>query len=220
MAVRRTSRIQAVMRRARKARAASTVSRRRRTPDEARDEALAAARALFLAEGPDALTLQRLGAELGMVHTNLLHHFGSAAELQGALMAAMVSDLATAFRDAAARLDAGERAPGDLADVLFDTFDKGGGARLMAWMALSDRRESLTRLKPALGELADAMARAFAPQSRGPLAVESSALLLLMLIAAGDGLAGDPFKDLLACEHHAARKMAAELMPLLFARRS
>ncbi len=49
--------------------------------------------------------------------------------------------------------------------------------------------------------------------------MESSALLLLLLIAAGDALAGDPFKDLLACEHHAARKMAVDLMPLLFARR-
>lgn len=219
MAIRRSSRIQAVMRRARKAGAANVVSRRRRTPEQARDEALAAARKLFLAEGPDALTLQRLGAELGMAHTNLLHHFGSAAELQAALMTAMMSDLANTFRDAAARLEADRLAPRDLADLLFDAFEKGGGARLMAWMSLLGRREGMAHLEPALRELADAMAQAFAPQGRNPPGSGNTALLLLVLLAAGDALAGRMFKDIGAGEHQLARKTAASLVPFLFERR-
>jgi len=44
------------------------VKRRKRTPDEARDEALAAARRLLLDKGPNAVTLAAVGKALGMTH--------------------------------------------------------------------------------------------------------------------------------------------------------
>src|SRR5690606_29840313 len=52
--------------------------RLRRTSAEARTLALESARKLLLAKGPDAITLQAVATDLGMSHTNLIHHFGSA----------------------------------------------------------------------------------------------------------------------------------------------
>jgi len=46
--------------------------RRKRSPEEARREALAGARTLLLDEGPQALTLARVGAAIGMSHTNII----------------------------------------------------------------------------------------------------------------------------------------------------
>src|ERR1700722_18730394 len=100
-------------------------SRRRRVPAEVRSAALAEARRLLLAEGPDAVTLKAVAHELGMTHSNLLHHFGSAAELQSALMSAMVRDLNEALLDAVARIEDNADAPRLLVDRVFDAFDKG-----------------------------------------------------------------------------------------------
>ena len=111
--------------------------RRRRTPDEARGEALASARKLLLREGPDALTLQRVSAEAGMSHTNLLRRFGSVWELQSALMAMMVNELATALDEAVTHSRSDQGAPRALIDMVFDAFDQGGAGRLAAWIALS-----------------------------------------------------------------------------------
>jgi AcrR family transcriptional regulator len=53
--------------------------RKRLSPEESRDAALEAARALLLEAGPQAVTLKAVAARIGRTHANLLHHFGSAA---------------------------------------------------------------------------------------------------------------------------------------------
>ncbi|HEX4862056.1 MAG TPA: helix-turn-helix domain-containing protein, partial [Rhizomicrobium sp.] len=55
--------------------------RRRRSAPEARGEMLASARRLLVERGPDAVTLKAVADDLGMSHTNVLHHFGTAGEL-------------------------------------------------------------------------------------------------------------------------------------------
>src|SRR5437016_4102886 len=97
--------------------------RRRRVPSEVRNAALVEARRLLIARGPDAVTLKAVADALGMTHSNLLHHFGSAAELQSALMSAMVRDLNEALLDAVAHIEESARGPRELVDRVFDAFD-------------------------------------------------------------------------------------------------
>src|SRR5258707_5308776 len=118
-----------------------TRSRRRRIPSEVRSAALAEARRLLLAKGPNAVTLKAVADALGMTHSNLLHHFGSAAELQSALMSAMVRDLNEAMLDAVTHIEDTPRGPRELVDRVFDAFDKGGAGRLAAWLSLSNNVE-------------------------------------------------------------------------------
>src|SRR5690606_34005364 len=123
----------------------SSVRRRRRSPDEARKEALVSARALLLSGGPDAVTLKAVADDLGVTHTNLIHHFGSAAGLQSALMGFMVGDLTRALDVAIARLRTDDGAPLELVNAVFDAFDEGGAGKLAAWIVLSD---DLSQLEP------------------------------------------------------------------------
>jgi AcrR family transcriptional regulator len=118
----------------------------RRTPEEARTLALASARRLLLADGPDAITLQSVATDLGMSHTNLIHHFGSAAGLQSELMRQMMSELTAAIESAVMRLRAGKGEFRDFVDIVFDAFDRGGAGRLAAWIVLSGEA---TRLAPS-----------------------------------------------------------------------
>ena len=84
-----------------------------------------------------------------MSHTNLIHHFGSAAGLQSELMRQMMSELTATIESAVMRLRAGKGELRDFVDIVFDAFDRGGAGRLAAWIVLSGEA---TRLAP-VGEV-------------------------------------------------------------------
>ena len=193
--------------------------RRRRQPGEAREEALAAARRLLLDHGPDAVTLKAVAKELGMTHTNLLHHFGSARDLQAALMAAMVRDLNTAFADAVHELRQGETTPEQiqaLADKIFDAFGKGGAGRLAAWLALTGKVERLEVAEEALNGLVSAIQDKFAADGHESHRAVTFAVLLVSLLAFADSLIGEALTEMLHRERGAVRKLAALMLPTLF----
>lgn len=132
--------------------------RRKRLGSEVREEGLAAARKLLLAGGPAAVTLASVGAEIGMSHANVLHHFGSAAGLQSALMGSMINDLTGALDDVVTHLKTDAAAPRSIADRVFDAFDKGGAGALAAWIVLSGEVEHLEPVREAVRELVAAIA--------------------------------------------------------------
>ena len=190
--------------------------RRRRSADEARGEALASARKLLIEGGPGAVTLKAVADDLGMTHTNLLHHFGTAGELQSELMSAMVRDLAAALMDAVAHLKSDAAAPRALVDTVFDAFDKGGAGTLAAWISLSGNLKYLEPVRLAVAELVRAIERKFAHEKGDPHLGVTSAVLFIALMAFGDSVIGEPLKDMLERERAAARKVAAFLLPKFF----
>lgn len=192
------------------------VARRRRSADEAKSEALASARKLLLEKGPDAVTLKAVAADLGTSHTNLLHHFGSAAELQSALMGAMVHDLALALEKAVAHLRSDSAALRELIDIVFDAFEKGGAGQLAAWIALSGNLDQLTAVREAVNELVKAVEEKFVHEAGDPHQGVTSAVLFLALMAFGDSMIGSPLKDMLERERAASRKIASFLLPKFF----
>jgi AcrR family transcriptional regulator len=190
--------------------------RRRRSAQEARGEALAAARKLLIERGPYAVTLKAVADELGMSHTNLLHHFGSAGELQSELMSAMVRDLAAALMDAVAHLRSDAGAPRALVDMVFDAFDKGGAGRLAAWIGLSGSFDSLEPVRDAVDELVSALEEKFAQEEGDPHLGVTSSVLFIALMAFGDSVIGEPLREMLDRERTAGRKIAAFLLPKFF----
>jgi len=190
--------------------------RRRRSADEARGEALAAARGLLLARGPYAVTLKAVADELGVSHTNILHHFGSAGELQSELMSAMVQDLEAALMDAVAHLRSDAAAPRALIDLVFDAFEKGGAGRLAAWIALSGNFDYLEPVREAVAELVLALEEKFAQEKGDPHLGVTSAVLFIALMAFGDAVIGEPLREMVDREHTAGRKVAAFLLPKFF----
>jgi TetR/AcrR family transcriptional regulator, repressor for neighboring sulfatase len=190
--------------------------RRRRSAHEARGEALATARKLLIERGPYSVTLKAVADELGMSHSNLLHHFGTAGELQSELMSAMVRDLSAALMGAVAHLRSDAGAPRALIDMVFDAFDKGGAGRLAAWIALSGNLDYLDPVREAVDELVRALEEKFAQEEGDPHLGVTSSVLFIALMAFGDSVIGEPLKEMVDREPSAARKVAAFLLPKFF----
>lgn len=175
-----------------------------------------AARKLLIAHGPDAVTLKAVADELGVSHTNVLHHFGSAGELQSELMSAMVRDLASALMGAVAQLRSDAPPPRALIDIVFDAFEEGGAGRLAAWIVLSGNTRHLELVRGAVTELVRALRERFAHEKGDPHRGVTSAVLFVALMAFGDSMIGEPLRKMLDRERTATRKVAGFLLPKFF----
>src|SRR3546814_2472306 len=92
-----------------------------------------------------------------MSHANVLHHFGSAAGLQSALMGSMVRDLTDALGNVVEMMKTDAAAPRAVADRVFDAFDKGGAGPLAAWIILSGDVEQHEPVRAAVRALVEAI---------------------------------------------------------------
>lgn len=190
-------------------------ARRRRSPDEARAQALASARRLLIERGPTSVSLNAVARDIGVTHGALIHHFGSAAELQSALMGGMVRDLTAALQVAVMRVRADDAAPRTLVDIVFDAFGEGGAGPLAAWIALWNRYEHLEPVREAVSELIAALDQTVrAAGAESPRHVPS-ALLLLTLCAFGEAMIGEPLRTMLGRDPEDARRIVAGLLPAL-----
>lgn len=124
-------------------------TRRRRSPEVAREEILNAAQRLLSLGGPDAIRLQDIARDVGISHPTILHHFGSREGLIEALdtraLQALTSDVARILQSEA------EPQTGELVERVAETMDQQGLARLIALWAMreTDRPPSLDGTDPA-----------------------------------------------------------------------
>ncbi|HEX6859492.1 MAG TPA: TetR/AcrR family transcriptional regulator [Caulobacteraceae bacterium] len=187
--------------------------RRRRSPEEAKEEALASARKLLLDQGPDGVTLKAVADHIGMSHGNLIHHFGSAAGLQSALMGAMVRDLTRALESAVTKVRQEDTGPRELVDIVFDAFDSGGAGHLAAWIGLSHDLRQLEAVHAAVDELVGAINdKVVAAGGEAPRHIPS-ALLFITLCAFGDSVIGQALCEMLSRDRESVRRIAAHLLP-------
>lgn len=199
--------------RARRSTVKSSAPRIRRTPEEARTLALASARRLLLAEGPNAITLQAVAGDLSMSHTNLIHHFGSAGGLQSELMRQMVSELTATIESAVMRLRAGKGEVEDFVDIVFDAFDQGGAARLAAWMELSGESMHLAPIGEVVRDHIDSVERGADPDDADNLHERiTSATLFVAVAALGDAIIGNQLRKMVGREREAVRKLIGALL--------
>jgi AcrR family transcriptional regulator len=181
-----------------------SIRRTRLTPEESRSAALAAARKLLLEQGPQAVTLKAVAAEIGRTHANLLHHFGSAAGLQGALARSIADSVNGSIAEAVERARAGETDARVIVDQCFDAFGKEGAGALAAWMILTGNRDALN---PILDSIRSLVAKLAVGHEAHHVA-EST--LSLVLNALGDSLLGPPIADALGLPRDCARELAAQ----------
>jgi AcrR family transcriptional regulator len=180
-----------------------STSRKRLSPEESRFAAIEAARRLLLADGPQAVTLKAVAAEVGRTHANLLHHFGSAAGLQGALARSIADSVTSTIAEAVERARAGQADARDIVDRTFDAFDREGAGALAAWMILTGNRDALN---PILDSIRSLVAQLSVGREERHVA-EST--LSLVLNALGDSLLGAPIALALGLPRDTARELAA-----------
>ena len=181
-----------------------SIRRKRLSPEESRSAAIVAARRLLLDAGPQAVTLKAVAAEVGRTHANLLHHFGSAAGLQGELARAIVDSVTSSIAETVERARAGEADARDIVDRTFDVFDREGAGALAAWMILTGNRDALN---PILDSIRALVAQLTVGHEEHHVA-EST--LALVLNALGDSLLGAPIAQALGLPRDTARELAAE----------
>jgi AcrR family transcriptional regulator len=176
--------------------------RRRLAPEESRTMALEAARRVLIEEGPQAVTLKRIASEIGRTHANLLHHFGSAAELQSELARSIAERVTVGVSESVERARNGEADAAEIVDRTFDAFNKEGAGALAAWMILNGNRDALDPVLVSLRQLVAELG-----QDREGVAETT---LALVLSALGDSLLGDSVADALGLPRETARNAAAQ----------
>jgi len=181
-----------------------SISRKRLNPEESRSVALDAARRLLLANGPQAVTLKAVAAEIGRTHANLLHHFGSAAGLQAELARSIAERVTGSIAEAVEAARAGQRDARDIVDLAFDAFGREGAGALAAWMILTGNRDALN---PVLDSIRGLVAGLTVGHEEHHV---PDTTLWLVLQAVGDALLGPAFADALGLDRDAARATAAE----------
>ncbi len=183
-----------------------SIARKRLSPEESRDAAIEAARALLVEVGPQAVTLKAVAARIGRTHANLLHHFGSAADLQKALITHLADTITAQIGEAARRARAGDADPREVVDLTFDAFVNGAGA-MAAWMILSGNHDALDPVLSAIHRLVDDLAE---DAETGKHIHEDT--LQLVLMAMGDALLGGAMAKGLGLPPEAARTIATRAL--------
>lgn len=178
-------------------------ARKRLSPEESRDAALDAARALLLEAGPQAVTLKAVAAKIGRTHANLLHHFGSAAGLQKALAASIAGTVTAEIGAAVLRARSGDHDPREVVDLTFDAFGKGGAGALASWMILNGNEDALDPILEAIHRLVDEIST---DAMDAQLLREET--LQLTLMALGDALLGGPMARAVDLPRARAREIA------------
>ena len=172
--------------------------------EASRSAALEAARDLLLTEGPQAVTLKAVAARIGRTHANLLHHFGSAAGLQGALARSIADSVTILIAEEVESARAGRSDPRAIVDRVFDAFGREGAGALAAWMILTGNRDALD---PILDSIRDLVAQLTVGHEEHHVAETT---LGLVLSALGDALLGEAIAGSLGLPGDSARKLASE----------
>lgn len=189
--------------------------RRRRSPEAVREAAVASARRLLLAHGPEALTLPLVARDLGMTHGNLTHHFGSIAALHRALIAAMAQRIAEVVEAAAPGFRRGAVPARAVAEAVFRAFDEDGAGRLVAWLAATGRMDGLEPFFAAVTRSV-ATLRAGEPAGADPEAEGAGIIAAALLTSAlGAALIGAPLQAAAGLAPGTLAGLAAEAMERL-----
>ncbi|MCW1430441.1 TetR family transcriptional regulator [Novosphingobium sp. JCM 18896] len=179
---------------------------RKRLPQhESRIAALDAARALLIESGPQAVTLKAVAARMGRTHANLLHHFGTAAQLQRSLASHLAGAICGTIAEAVLANRAGLASARDVVDLTFDAFAREGGGALASWMALNGNEDALDPIVEAIHDMVDELDASGA-------GIRREVTLTLVLLALGDAQMGGALTNSLGLPAHTARDMAERVL--------
>ena len=186
--------------------ASTPKTRVRRTPEAARENILAAAEALLVEHGPQAIKLADVAKAAGVVHANVIHHFGSIAGVETALMERMIRQLADKI---IAGFNEADASPGFGAQALFDAFETKGAARLAAWLELTGEGRRMTLVREVVDQVVQTrVARDVGIQREAIV----DFILVNIVLAIGVGLFGPTLSELLGRPPERARELALEMV--------
>lgn len=126
--------------------------RRRLSAQAARRRILEAAEKKLMEGGPEAVRVQPLAHELGVTDAAIYHHFESRQGLLDALLRHAGRSLKEQIAEVVARVDAHHLRVSEIVELILDTYERRGYARLALWLQLSGWRERGSGMLLPLGE--------------------------------------------------------------------
>jgi AcrR family transcriptional regulator len=177
----------------------------RRSPEVARENILAAAERLLVAQGPQALKLADVATEASVANASVLHHFGSIDDVQTALMERMVGDLVgriLAIREVSTEPSLAG------AQALFDAFEAPGVARLAAWLEMTGEAKRMTMVRSAVKKV---VVRLSERANMAPTDAEDL-IMASVVLAMGVGLFGRAFSKLMGKPAGHTRALAMAML--------
>ncbi|MEQ1509260.1 MAG: TetR family transcriptional regulator [Sphingopyxis sp.] len=184
-----------------------SIVRRRLSHTASRQLALDAARDILIEAGPQAVTLKAVSGRIGRTHANLLHHFGSAAELQKALASYLTETVCDAIAEKMTEADGDDRNVREIVDLAFDAFSDGGAGALATWMLMTGNEGALDPIVDAIHHLIDDLS----PHGDEKQLMHEDTLALV-LMALGDALMGETMAGALGLPRETSRALATELI--------
>lgn len=178
------------------------IVKKRLSPEQSRAAALLAARQLLIEKGPQAVTLKAVADIIGRTHANVLHHFGSAAELQKSLAELIAGKVGASMADVVSRARQGQADPRQIVDLCFDAFQREGAGALVTWGILTGNRAAVTPIFEGIHDLVDKLA---VGQDRRDVA---SNTLTVVYMALSDALIGPEMSTAVGLEDSVARDLA------------
>jgi AcrR family transcriptional regulator len=160
------------------------MTRRRRTPEQARKEILDAAADLIARHGPDGVGLRRVAGAAGVTHGLVTHYFGTYRALVQAVVRRENERQRERVRDRM-RADDGVPYAEGMTKVLFDTLTDERYVRLWTWSQLD--AGDLDTASANLAELVDGIergVRSVLPDPARPDRARIEAVVLLALSSA------------------------------------
>lgn len=188
-------------------------TRKRLSQVDSQRVALQAARELLIETGPQSVTLKAVAVRVGRTHSNLLHHFGSAAGLQKALAGFLAAAVCETIATAVAKRRAGEGSARELVDLIFDAFDREGAGALASWMTVSGHSDTLDPIFDAIHSLVEELG----PEGEDWRRVRE-VTMVLVLQALGDATIGDSLANSLDLPRETARDLATRQLILMLPR--
>lgn len=151
-----------------------------------------------------AITLKAVAGRIGRTHANLLHHFGSVADLHRALADQIAHEVASQITSSIGQMRRGEKRLRDVVEGMFDAFIEQRVGELMAWVVLTRQRETL---EPVVEAISQVIKDISSPDDKRPL---DQATLGLVLFAIGDSLVGAEIARACGLPRSAARDIATQ----------
>ena len=180
--------------------------RKRLSPQESRALAVAAARELLRDEGVAAVTLKSVAAKIGRTHANLLHHFGSVADLHRALAEDIAATVSASISEAIGKRRRGEASERDVVDAMFDAFRTERVGELIGWIALTRQRKALEPVIETVRTIIEDF------RAAGDTRPMDRVTLGLVLMAIGDSLVGEEIAGASGLKREAVRDDAVGLI--------
>ncbi|GGD68626.1 TetR/AcrR family transcriptional regulator [Croceicoccus mobilis] len=180
-------------------------TRKRLSQSDSQRVALEAARAILIESGPQAVTLKAVAARIGRTHSNLLHHFGSAAGLQRALAGHLGQAVCEVIASAVAARRAGQGSAREVVDLIFDAFDREGAGALASWMTSTGHRDALDPIFDAIHALVEEITT-----GGEDWRTVREVTMTLVLQALGDAMIGPSLAQSLDLPREASRELATK----------